>query len=232
MRRSAHIANSSEKPGIMRHLILFPICILFVFGACQRHAPSYVFTRGTALKKQFLPGEKIVNPTLVTSARERSFSFPVGAEIFHESANGQYVYILYPDRRFAAFLTYGVDVVDVPAGKRHHVAGNMVYWLEMVNENGIVAVQRMPETAGDDRYDDAGFVLSVSTVSFSPFRVSREILCKGDHLPDGNRIMMPDDEEKMQQSLYLEGNRLHYQNAGGDFLTHPITATDHVDTGH
>lgn len=187
---------------------------VFLTGGKPRE-PSYFFHKGTGLQKQMLAGEKVVFPSLVLKDGGKSFTFRVGAEVWHESADKRYVYVKYPDRRFAAFLTDGIDVIDVEKKERYNIAHNIVYCLRMIDDRTIVAVRRHAAQYPDERYDERILTLSVIDVSNSPFTRTEEVLTVDDQLPDWNRMFTDEDEARAKKSIYVEGNALFYQDAAG-----------------
>ena len=205
---------------------LFIIAAVFFMGS-KPPEPLYIFHQGTSLKKQMPPNEEIIQPSLVLKGSDKSFTFALGAQIWHESADNRYVYVKYPDRRFAAFLTDSIDVIDVEKGERYNIAHNLLYCLDMIDDRTVIAVQRHPTQHPDAHYDESMFALSVITVSNSPFKRTEEVLTAGGHLPDWNRIFTEEDAQQAKRSLYLKGNTLFYQDASGQKKKY--TLSKHAD---
>jgi hypothetical protein len=213
-RRIVKTMNGYEMKIIFYYLVF--ICLFSISGCYQAEVkPNYHFDRGTVLKKQFLPEEKIVEPTLTLIDLNKKYTFPLGASIWHETKDHHYLYIKYPDRRFSAFLTYAIEVINTQQAKRRLLLENIVYYHDMIDDRFIVGVRRVPSQKDDNLYENGTFTLVVTDVTYNPLITSTHAVTTGNHLPDFNHINSNEDEIDIKKHFYIHNHSLKYQTSTG-----------------
>lgn len=193
---------------------IFLICTTIAIVSCRpadSEAAKYRFDAGTPLKKQFLPGEKIKNPSISIIHKEKEFrmDLPLGAKILKDKSEKGTLLVEFPDRRFAAFLTSGMDFIDLERKNRVPLIRGLVYEVNQPRDDILIGVQRLPEKGGTD-YDKSTFVLFVMKIDYPSMNFKRVDVARGPHLPDENRIITDEDRRWAENHFFTEGSLLYY----------------------
>lgn len=193
---------------------IFLICTAVVIFSCKptdSQAAKYRFEAGTPLKKQFLPGETIKNPNITIVQKEKDFrmGLPLGAKILKDKSEKGALLVGFPDQRFAAFLTNGIDLIDLERKSRLPLIRGLVYEVKQPRDDILIGVQRIPEKGGAD-YDRSEFVLFVMKIDYPSMNFKRVNVASGTHLPDENRIITEEERRWAENHFFTEGNLLYY----------------------
>ena len=203
--------------------ILSFLGIVFFFTVLSSSAAyagsRYDFDSGSIHRPSYPSDYKIKQPVLTihNERGESKLNFPLGAEIYKDKSDDGYLLVKFPDKRFAAFLTFGIDLVDLKRSKKIPVVRGVVYEVDSKRDDAIITVRRIPLKGemfvkSGINYNDNVKVLSVTKLDYSIGRFWSVDIISGAHLPDINHIEFDNETEieRIRKKFHVDGGTLFY----------------------